>query len=351
MVFCMIIIGGLTRLTGSGLSMAEWRPLMGILPPVSDGEWERVFAIYQQTPEYLKVNLGMTLLEFKGIFWLEYIHRLWGRLTGLVFLLPLIVFWGRGHLSPRQKICLPVIFLLGAAQGLLGWYMVQSGLVERPDVSHYRLTSHLVLALVIYSALFLMAEAARPRPTGGLKRELPLSLRVNSVLALVLIALTMTYGGLVAGIDAGLAYNSFPLMGESLVPSGAFDRGLNVVDNVGTVQFIHRWLAIATLLVCLVLALRCRMAEPALRRTAGVLALVAIGQATLGILTLVFYVPLALASAHQAGGIILLTVALRVFYMVMFCGKKAPSLADVSHTDVSCDRTQDVSRARAHSAL
>ncbi len=318
MVFIMVMIGGLTRLTDSGLSMVEWRPLLGILPPLSDTEWSRLFALYQETPEYQAINAGMTLLEFKAIFWLEYIHRLWGRIIGLVFILPMVIFWAKGMVRPRQKGHLLIVLVLGSTQAVLGWYMVQSGLIDRPDVSHYRLSAHLSLALIIYAYLFFLARSGSASADGnhhlGYDDPKPnKASRIWIISILILIGITIIYGGLVAGLDAGLAYNQFPLMGESVLPPDALIMNpwfLNLSENIGMVQFIHRWLAITTVLACLAFWVSQRR-QPQIPKTATmILAVVALIQAGLGITTLIFYVPLPLALIHQAGAVILLTTAL-----------------------------------------
>lgn len=310
MVFVMVVIGGLTRLTESGLSMVEWRPVTGWLPPLSEEAWQETFAAYRATPEYQKVNAGMSLADFKGIFWLEYVHRLWGRLIGLAFAVPLVFFIARGWLDRRLTPRLVLLFVLGGPQGALGWYMVASGLVDRPDVSQYRLVAHFAAALLIYVALLWVALGLVQRtppwsPSRGLGRG------VLAVGALVVV--TMLSGGFVAGTDAGYAYNSFPLMDGQLVPDGLLSQSpayLNFFENITTVQFTHRVLAMATLaaVVGFWIAAR-RRPMPARARLAlhGMLAAVLV-QVSLGISTLVLVMPIALAALHQAVGVILLTM-------------------------------------------
>jgi heme a synthase len=301
LVFAMVLLGGLTRLTESGLSIVEWQPVTGVLPPLSAAEWQAEFAKYQATPEYQKVNAGMSLAAFQRIWWMEYSHRLLGRLIGVVFLLPFLWFLARGHVPSGFRGHLWLVFLLGAAQGAVGWYMVRSGLVDRPDVSQYRLAAHLGLALLIYLymlrlALDLLWPAAR-RASGF----------AWFVLALVFVQALI--GALVAGLDAGLHYNTFPLMDGELVPAGLLLQEpwwLNLFENPITVQFAHR---IGAYAVTGAVLWFCWRSDHPLR--GWLLAALAL-QVALGIATLLLVVPLPLAWAHQAGAVVLLTAALMV---------------------------------------
>ena len=315
MIFAMALIGAITRLTESGLSIMEWAPISGILPPLSEAEWQRVFAIYQQIPEYREVNFGMSLEDFKTIFWWEYIHRLWGRLIGVVFLLPFLWFLLRGRIKRGLVPHLLAIFVLGGLQGLLGWVMVASGFAERSDVSQYRLTAHLLAALAIYGYIFWIAaglmmtrDEASSEPRLG-------SLRSGLWALLVLIPITIASGGFVAGLNAGFIYNPFPLMDGSLVPRDYGDLSpwlMNLFENIAAVQFNHRALAIATLLAALLLwawSLRLDL-TPRLRQAIAVLVAVALLQVALGISTLILVVPIPLAVLHQGGAILLLTACL-----------------------------------------
>ncbi|HSV29342.1 MAG TPA: COX15/CtaA family protein [Candidatus Omnitrophota bacterium] len=286
MVAAMVALGGLTRLTGSGLSMVEWNP-HHLLPPLTGAEWDDAFAKYQATPEYRLVNAGMDLAGFQSIFWLEYVHRLWGRLIGFAFALPLAYFaWCRLVDRPLLK-RLGLIFALGAGQGGLGWFMVASGLVDHPEVSHFRLAAHLAVALLILAALLWTAL-----DLAGTRRPAP----CPAWLAASLVMTTITWGAFVAGLDAGLVYNTFPLMAGQWLPGD----GLDILHAHGAVQFAHRVLAVTTVLALTLLALRWRPAWPA--------AAWSWGQAALGIATLLLHVPIALAVLHQMGAVMLVAL-------------------------------------------
>jgi cytochrome c oxidase assembly protein subunit 15 len=321
MIFAMVVIGGITRLTWSGLSITEWQPVTGIVPPLSAADWTVEFAKYQQTPQYKLLNAGMALGDFKTIFLWEYVHRLWGRLIGFVYLLPFVYFLWRGRIPRRLAWPLAGIFALGFAQGALGWYMVESGLADRIEVSQYRLTAHLALALVIYAATLWTALGlltptradALPSPASGGGSGWGLRRAAEAILCLV--SLTIIAGGFVAGLNAGLTYNTFPLMDGSFVPAGyaqlsPFIR--NWFENVAAVQFDHRILAMTTIVSVIPLWLAARrdaLPLPAQRALHALLA-VAVLQLSLGISTLLLVVPIPLAAAHQAGAVLLLTAAI-----------------------------------------
>lgn len=313
MIFVMVVLGGVTRLTHSGLSMVEWRPLLGWLPPLTEAAWEQAFAQYKSFPEYQKLNYGMALAEFKVIFWMEYVHRLWGRSIAIVFIIPFLYFLGRGRVPKRLRPHLALMFFLGALQGALGWYMVKSGLVDRPDVSQYRLTAHLGAAFLIYGYILWVALGLLAPAVKGLSG--PTALRPASLGLVGLVLLTALSGGLVAGLDAGFIYNTFPLMAGRLVPEGLFDQApayVNFFENVATVQFVHRVLAVLTFVSVLLFWLRAR--EAALPRSVRLpidafMGLAAV-QVALGISTLLLVVPVPLAAAHQAGALMLFSAAL-----------------------------------------
>ena len=312
LVFAMVVLGGFTRLTGSGLSMVDWRPIMGILPPMGDAEWQRVFEMYQLSPEFQIVNPDFGIGEFKSIFWLEYLHRVLGRLIGIVFLVPFVFFLVRGYIQRSEWAKYLLMFALGGMQGLLGWYMVKSGLVDVPRVSQYRLTAHLVAAVIIYAYMFWVAMSLLfPRPAGA-KRH-PWYGRTLALTALI--SVTLISGGFVAGLKAGKIYNTFPMMGDHWFPPGLmalepFWR--NFFENMMTVQFNHRWLALVTFVLVVAFWFRTRRAEFPARARPAVNALLhtTILQVVLGVTTLLLGVPVILGAAHQAVAMLLFTVAL-----------------------------------------
>ena len=253
LVFAMVVLGGATRLTGSGLSMVDWRPATGWLPPLGDAAWAEEFAKYQTSPQYQKTNSHMNVHDFKGIFWLEYLHRLLGRIIGLAFLLPFLYFAVRGYIGKRELPKYGLMFVLGGLQGVLGWYMVKSGLVDNPAVSQYRLTAHLLAAFLIYAFMFWVA-LSRLYPAEGFE----VHRRFRRMAALTaLIVLTIVSGGFVAGLKAGKLYNTFPKMGDDWLPPGMFalePAWRNFFDNIATVQFDHRVLAISTFILIVLYA-------------------------------------------------------------------------------------------------
>jgi len=306
LVFVMVAVGGITRLTESGLSIVTWKPVSGVVPPLSEAEWMAEFDEYRQYPEYQKVNRGMTLSEFKYIFWWEYGHRLLGRLIGVAFAVPLLIFWVKGYIRPELRPRLLGLLVLGGLQGLMGWYMVMSGLVDRPDVSHYRLTAHLSLALIIFAALVWVALGLlRPdRGEASFRDRNPALWRI--FLCLVgLIILQILLGGFVAGLKAGLIYNTWPLMGGGLAPSDLWFLDpwwLNIFENRSTIQFNHRMVAYAVVAVAAVLWWKLRGTQVSGPANA-LLAVIGV-QFVLGILTLIHVVPVALGATHQAVAVI-----------------------------------------------
>ena len=325
MVFAMVFIGGLTRLTHSGLSMTNWRPFLGWLPPLSLQEWQLIFEAYKETPEFKKINYDMTLTGFKSIFWLEYGHRLWGRLMGLACIFPLVFFIVKGWVNRRLLVHLILILILGASQGVLGWYMVKSGLVDNPDVSQYRLTAHLGVAFLIFGYMFWMGLSCLKGAGTKLNITSP-KLLIGSVFAVFWIFLTMLSGGFVAGLDAGLTYNTFPMMDGQLIPQGLWNISpwyMNFFENVTTVQFDHRLLAIGTLLfVCVlwVVSRKTTMANSS-RKLFNALLIMVLIQVMLGVITILFIVPVFFASLHQVGAIILFTIALWTTHHLLYGGK------------------------------
>lgn len=310
LVFIMIVVGGVTRLTESGLSMVNWKPISGVIPPLNEMEWMAEFEAYKQYPEYQKVNIGMTLDEFKNIFFWEYTHRLLGRLIGLAYAIPFFIFFARKRIKRALKPHLWTLLFLGGLQGLLGWWMVKSGLVDRPDVSHYRLTAHLGLAVFIYIYMFRIA----------LKLVLPASEPAKgrpSLLAVVFVNLLFVQiliGGLVAGLNAGLVSDTWPLMMGKIIPDGLlFGKPwyMNFLDNPLTVHFEHRVMAYIVSLLAIILWWKLKDDQDAKVRTAAYFLLAAIiGQVTLGVLTVLHMVAIPIAACHQAGAIITLSIAL-----------------------------------------
>jgi cytochrome c oxidase assembly protein subunit 15 len=311
LVVLMMLVGAITRLTESGLSIAEWNPLMGALPPFTESEWQRVFDLYRDTTEYRTINAGMTLAEFRTIFWWEYLHRLLGRLIGVAFGLPLIWFLLRRRIGRALGLRLFGLFLLGGLQGGIGWWMVKSGLVDRVDVSQYRLATHLGMAFLILGAMLWVALDLLPRPRTA---EAPAALRRGAKLLLALTFLLALSGGLVAGLDAGFVYNDWPMMNGAFVPElyGAMSPWwLNAFDNAAAVQFNHRMLAytVALAALCLWLAARRLRLPAALRLPLDLLLGMVAVQVSLGISTLILVVPLTLGVAHQAGAIAVFSLA------------------------------------------
>jgi cytochrome c oxidase assembly protein subunit 15 len=315
MVLVQVTLGAITRLTGSGLSIMEWRPVMGAIPPLNDAEWHRVFGLYQHIAEYKLVNAGMSLDEFKSIFWWEYLHRLWGRLIGIAFLVPFLWFWVRGHLRGRWTRRLIAIFALGGLQGLMGWIMVASGFSDRTDVSQYRLVPHLLLALVIYGALLWSAFDAFYPSCGRVELPTHHALRRHGWIMMAIIVIEIALGGFVAGLHGGLVYNTFPMMGEHWIAPDLFSQSpwwANVFENPVTAQFLHRLMAGFVAIALISLVVRARRADfaPALKRRFYYLPFGLLAQALLGIATLMLVVPVPLAVAHQAGAFILFTLGL-----------------------------------------
>ena len=313
MVFAMVVLGGVTRLTGSGLSMVEWDPIFGILPPLNDAAWSETFDLYKQSPEYRKINLGMDLDGFKSIYWFEYAHRVLGRAIGTVFLVPFLFFLARGWITRSMAPKLILMFILGGLQGLLGWYMVKSGLVDNPHVSQYRLTAHLGLAVIIYAFMFRVALGLWNGT--GRPGNIPPVLRRTAALLGGLVFITILSGGLVAGLKAGLAYNTFPLMDGHWIPQTIFLKEplwRNFFENIATVQFDHRVLATVVftgVFITWLTSFRYQLPRPA-RTGLHLVMAAALLQVTLGISTLLMHVPVPLASMHQAGALLLLTAVI-----------------------------------------
>ena len=308
MVFAMAVIGAITRLTESGLSMVEWRPLMGALPPLNDAEWMRVFDLYRETPEYIKTNAGMSLDEFKNIFFWEWFHRVWGRMIGIVYAIPLLVFWVRGMVPQGLKIPLAGLLVLGGMQGVVGYIMVLSGFIDNPSVSHYRLSLHLSIAFAIFAGLmwliYRLSPSIKPYASTFCQRR-------HGWVAFAFLCVTVIWGAFVAGMDAGLIYNEWPHMGQGrIIPSDMWflsPSWLNPFENAAAIQFTHRWIAAITFI--LVGTFAWRVQSWALGGMIGV-------QFALGIATLLSQVAIPLAAMHQAGAFILCALLLFDIYRI-----------------------------------
>lgn len=309
-VFLIVVVGGITRLTESGLSIVEWKPITGFIPPLTETQWQEEFAKYKQYPEFQKINSHFELSDFQFIYFWEYLHRLLGRLMGVLFVVPWFFFWRKNVLTTTQHRKLWLAFFLGGCQGVLGWYMVKSGLVDRPDVSHLRLAAHLGLALLIMAHLmwfvldYLMPETQGQHP----KRSI-------SVVFLVLISVQIIYGAFTAGLDAGFVYNTFPKMGAFWVAPQIWDWSpwyLGPIENPIAIQFIHRWIGTGLFFFSLWIWWTLSRGQMSPRQSLSLrLVLVAIAaQVALGIITLIFTVPVPIAALHQAGAVVLLLTTL-----------------------------------------
>ncbi|MGF1454453.1 MAG: COX15/CtaA family protein [Alphaproteobacteria bacterium] len=331
----MVVVGGATRLTDSGLSITEWRPVTGALPPLSAEAWESEFAKYRQIPEYQQINQGMSLAAFKVIYYWEWGHRLLGRLIGAAFLAGLLYFHATRKLDRPLALRLWGLFILGGLQGALGWYMVQSGLVDRVDVSQYRLAAHLGLALFIFACITWVACDLLIGPAGRISGRMGSKGVTAAAGALAgLVYLQCVIGAFVAGLDAGMTYNTWPLMDGGLVPAGLWDMTpawTNLFENVATVQFIHRMTAYGAVIAALALALFVwrRPLGRAARHAMALLGAAVTAQALLGIWTLVAAVPLALGVAHQAGAVLVLAAAVHAAYRLTPARISAPAAGSV----------------------
>lgn len=329
MVLLMIVLGGVTRLTDSGLSIVQWKPVTGIIPPLTDSQWQKEFSKYQQFPEYQYKTLNITLAEFKFIFWLEFIHRFMGRVTGLVYLVPLVYFWINKQIPRNAAVAYIIVLLLFCAQGFMGWYMVQSGLTSA-YVSHFRLSCHLIIAVIIYNLLFYQLmqnsfDILLLLP--GMKLTAP---KVLCLLSLILLYIQIMLGGLVAGLDAGLVYNSFPLMGGNFIPHEMSYKALdiNVLSDPAIVQFFHR---IGSYIVCisttwLVISL-IKTRHVKLQKVAYSIMGVLILQMLAGIITVLYAVPLSMALIHQILAIMLLSSLSWCYFLLSSC--KGSSLTKI----------------------
>ncbi|MEM6811577.1 MAG: COX15/CtaA family protein [Pseudomonadota bacterium] len=302
LVLAMAVIGAITRLTESGLSMVEWRPLIGTIPPLTTEEWQRVFDLYRETPEYNLKNAGMDLEEFKFIFFWEWFHRFWGRLIGLAYALPLIYFWVRNKIPQGYKAKLLFGLFLGGSQAIMGWYMVESGLVDRPDVSHFRLAAHLSLAFVIFSYLLWLGFDLNQTPRKNVSKKI----KIYGLVSLGLVAITIIWGAYVAGLNGGLVYNTWPKMGPHWIPPEVTSLISLKTDPVA-VQYTHRWIAVITMAIVLFFAYKIKSFA-----IAGVM----IFQVGLGIATLLTQVDITLAALHQFNAFILIGFMIYHLYVL-----------------------------------
>ena len=317
MVFCMIAIGGITRLTDSGLSMTDWRLLDGMIPPLNYDDWLKAFNSYKEFPEYKIKNYDMSLIEFKKIFFWEYLHRIWGRLIGLTFFLPMIFIWIKKGFNKNEKIYLVYLSLLGFFQAFMGWYMVKSGLLEKPDVSHFRLSAHLITAFIIYSMLFYFFWNVFSQNKKNVKYFTTSQLTVhknNFQISVILLFLTICAGAFVSGTDAGMSYNNFPLMDENILPPILlYDRFPDIkilFNDQGFLQFLHRLIATITLLFILhstFKAYRDNFFYNMKTLFFSILFLIVL-QYSLGVVILKLYVPKSLGLLHQIGSLLVLTL-------------------------------------------
>ena len=318
LIVAMILVGGATRLTDSGLSITEWQPILGAIPPLTEEAWQEPFKAYQTTPEYTHVNPDMTLEGFKSIYWWEWAHRFLGRFIGIAFFVPFVIFWLAGYIPRSLLPRLAGLFLLGGVQGAIGWYMVQSGLVDRVDVSQYRLAVHFGIAMLIFGytlwLLFSLGDNQRQ-----LSMQSPAAAWIAGLL-LALIFMQMLSGALVAGLDAGFGFNTWPLINGAFVPSGLGEAApwyLNLFENPLTVQFNHRMLGYAVVLATLaqLLWLAARAWGSPLAISALIVACAALLQATIGVWTLLLKVPIELGLAHQAGALAVFAAGIYHFWI------------------------------------
>jgi cytochrome c oxidase assembly protein subunit 15 len=310
LILLMVAVGGATRLTDSGLSITEWKPIHGFIPPIGEEQWQEEFDKYRQIPEYQQVNKGMSMAEFQFIYWWEWGHRFLGRIIGIVFAVPLALLWWSGRLEQRLKPRLLLLLGLGGLQGFVGWWMVKSGLVDRVDVSQYRLAVHLTLACLIFAYALWIARGLAP----AVPEHAPFALRAFAPLMTLAIVIQIFLGGLVAGLDAGLAFNDWPLMDGAIWPGQLLvidPAWRNFFENPKTVQFVHRMSAYGVLALALLQYLLYRATEASGRpkRRAGVFLFLVLAQAAIGVATLVMQVPLEWALAHQVGAVVVLAFA------------------------------------------
>ena len=314
LIFAMVVIGGITRLTHSGLSMSDWKLISGTIPPLNESEWLKAFDLYKQFPEYQKINYNFTLSNFKSIFWWEYLHRVLGRFIGIVFIIPFLLFWIKGKISKSLMPKLLILLAMGAFQGFLGWYMVKSGLVNKPHVSHYRLAAHLSTALIAFAYAFWLALGEIYKGREDSQKEQPKLLSLTKLFIGVL-SVQIIYGAFVAGLKAGSIYNTFPKMGSEWLPDailGFSPWWINFIEAHAGVQFIHRYIAYIVVALCIGITYLASKADLNQTQKTGValLCFFVCLQFLLGVFTLIYKVPVSLGVLHQVGAFFLLSVSL-----------------------------------------
>ena len=321
LIFLMVLIGGITRLTDSGLSMTEWSLITGIIPPLTTSDWIETFDKYKSSPEFMFKNYDMTIEEFKKIFFWEYFHRIWGRLIGLTYTLPLIYFWLTNKFTSSEKVFFFILLFFGASQAFMGWYMVKSGLTENPDVSHFRLSAHLFIAFLIYSMLlfYLSLKITLKSNTYISTNKEPNNF--NNILiniCIIFVFITIASGAFVAGTKAGWAYNNFPFMGDSILPPVLLENKSNnfsfLFNDIGFIQFFHRVLASITLIIIVFTCIYLLMVTSSeiIKKLSTALFIVVISQYLLGIIILKLYVPISLGVIHQLGSLIVLSLLVSI---------------------------------------
>lgn len=318
LVALMVLIGGITRLTQSGLSMVTWEPIMGIIPPLNQHEWQNAFDLYKQSPEFLHYNTHFNLSDFKQIFFWEYLHRLIGRIIGIIFILPCVIFWKRGWFDTPMKRKVIVIFLLGLLQGVVGWLMVKSGLIDKPHVSHFRLATHLIMACILIVYIYYTVLSYQYKVEGNSNKTWRKLLLILSVICV----LQIVYGAFVAGLKAGLMYNNFPMMGQHWITPDLqtywqLKGWMSLLENAAWVQFIHRFIGVSLFIFTLVLFFYF-LKQPLhqeQRKSVNLFLFAVIIQVILGICTLIFFVPITLGVIHQLGAIILLLILTRMWFV------------------------------------
>lgn len=326
MVFLMVLIGGLTRLSNSGLSMVEWKIFSGIFPPFNTNDWFELFDKYKQYPEYKLINQNLSLGEFKFIFWIEYFHRIWGRLIFLFFSIPLIIFLTKKYIPKKLEKHFFIIVTLILLQGFVGWYMVKSGLVDNPNVSHYRLAIHLIIAFIIYGYMLFLTLTINDLVYKKDETTQNKNFFILNSLLIFLILVTVFSGGMVAGLDAGLVYNTFPLMGETFIPNELFNLNpiyLNFFENPVTVQFDHRFLGTTIFILVFTIWFYSRKIKLSkkIKIKINFLLFTVFFQTVLGIATLLSYVAMSIALTHQLGALIVYSVSIWTLKSLPFVSK------------------------------